>query len=231
MHNSQKPLEVSSHVKNAKSWAHGYVKSMMRSLPKTIQPRQQAPSQKLQSANLPRRPTEVDDVYYSCTSHSVRADLKKSAVTDSRKTAKLKNQSAGLVGKAHKQQPLSSPSLLRSQAAETLYLTARDEDEDLICDEELIISEEAEHSDTQMFAAKISKMEYETSCKKPDLTFIRQTQEDSPNELIMSRKFLTYGPTTASSKVGYYTRFPYKTSDFYAFDKAKLKSNEDDSDD
>jgi len=36
MHNSQKPLEVSSHVKNAKSWAHGYVKSMMRSLPKTI---------------------------------------------------------------------------------------------------------------------------------------------------------------------------------------------------
>ena len=75
-----------------------------------------------------------------------------------------------------------------SLAGESAYFSARDDlqIDDLICDEELKISEEAELMASQQFAPKIHKIEYETARKdyKPEMAFILTQADDDSRESI-----------------------------------------------
>lgn len=81
---------------------------------------------------------------------------------------------------------------------------------------------------SQQFAPKIHKVEYETARKnyKPELAFIlTQAEEEDDREsngkmrtqAELSTRYITFGPTTASSKLDHLrAMLPYKTSDFHA---------------
>lgn len=79
---------------------------------------------------------------------------------------------------------LKGKSANKSVANDTTYLTARQDDQDLLCDEELAISDEERFSLAQKFAPKISKIEYECSQQKynPELAFIQTPAEEDEKD-------------------------------------------------